>query len=369
METQLLHPIEQGLSGTILIVDDDVVNRKILGKIFSSLYNVEEAGDGREGLKKLLSSPENYCAVLLDLLMPGLSGLEVLRYLKAQEIVSSIPVFLITAETRDDVVKEAYRLGVMDVLHKPIISYVVLRRVKSVIELFSARAHLSEVVRQQNKALRVQTEEINKLNRSMIEAMATAIEFRSAEFSGHVQRISQITRILLENTAFGSGMTAQMIEDIALAAVLHDVGKITIPDTVLTKSGSLTPEEHRIMESHTVNGVGILESILSLRESGIYEYACDIARHHHEQWDGGGYPDGLAGDQISPWAQAVALADVYDALNCRRILSTSFSRELVLQTMMDKERPRFNPRLLDCFLSVENQLDELYRDIPPQSPF
>lgn len=351
-------------ANTVLIVDDDPVNRKVLGKIFSVYYQVEEAENGREGLNRLLAAPGDYCAVLLDVIMPELSGIDVVRYLNDRGMMDKIPVFLITAEQSTDVMKEAYRLGVMDVIRKPVVSYVVLRRVQSVIELFEARKHLSAVVEHQSIELLAQAEQIIQLNQGLIEALATAIEFRNEESGGHVQRISGITRVILENTGFGGGLSKEEIDNITMASIMHDVGKITIPDAVLTKPGRLTAEEYEVMKSHTVKGVTILESIPPLKNTGIYDYACDIARHHHERWDGRGYPDGLAGDQISPWAQVVSLADVYDALSCRRVYKPPFPREKVLEMIRTGECGLFNPRLLDDFLAVENLLHSMYEGLP-----
>ncbi|MCM1027008.1 MAG: HD domain-containing protein [Roseburia sp.] len=363
MEEKNLHPAQNAKSNTILIVDDDAINRKILGKIFSEYYTIQEAGDGQEGVDQLLEDEGRFCAVLLDVLMPRMSGIEVLRWMYMRDLLEKIPVFLITADRSEDMMKEAYKLGVMDVIQKPMVSYVVLRRVRSVIELFEARKHLRNVVESQSEELLKQAEKIIELNQGMIEALATAIEFRNEESGGHVQRIARITRIMLENTEFGAGLGKEEINNIALAAIMHDVGKITIPDAVLTKPGKLTPEEYEVMKSHTTRGETILERIPQLRDGGIYEYACDIARHHHERWDGKGYPDGLAGEEISPWAQVVSLADVYDALSCRRVYKPPFPRELVLEMIQTGQCGQFNPRLLESFLTVEDQLYQLYENL------
>lgn len=351
-------------SKTILVVDDDVINRRILGKLFSEYYTVIEAENGRAGLDQILRRQEEICAVLLDVQMPEMDGIEVLRRMRTLGLLEKLPVFLITAESGQGVMREAYELGVMDVISKPVISYVVLRRVRSVIELFEARKHLNNVVESQHIALLEQAERIIQLNQGLIEALATAIEFRNEESGGHVQRICAITRLFLQNTEFGAGLDEKEIENISQASIMHDVGKITIPDAVLTKPGKLTPEEYEVMKSHTVKGVTILESIPPLRNSGIYDYACDIARHHHERWDGRGYPDHLVGDQISPWAQVVSLADVYDALSCKRVYKASFPRKQVIEMITTGQCGLFNPRLLDAFLSVESRLYEFYRALP-----
>lgn len=362
METQRKLP-ESG-ANTILIVDDDAINRKLLRTLFSEFYEIKEAENGREGLEQILNPGNSFCAILLDVLMPEMNGIQVLRQMKTLNLLEKTPVFLITAESGAFIMREAYELGVMDVISKPVVPFVVRRRVRSVIELFEARKSLSTVVENQNIELLRQAEKIIQLNQGMIEALATAIEFRNEESGGHVQRISAITRIMLKNTAFGVGLNEEEINNIALAAIMHDVGKITIPDAVLTKPGKLTAEEYEIMKSHTTKGVTILEHIPQLYDSGIYDYACDIARHHHERWDGKGYPDGLVGDEISPWSQVASLADVYDALICKRVYKKSFPREQVLEMIRTGQCGLFNPRLLDSFFSVEEKVFALYQDIP-----
>ena len=345
---------------TLLIVDDDEINRAILENIFSAYYTVEEAENGRLGLERLIANPEKYCAMLLDVQMPEMDGLETLRRLQQAGLLSEVPVFLITAEASDAVMQQAYQMGVMDVISKPVVPYVVARRVNSVVELFRARKRLSSQVTRQQSELLEQAERIIRLNQGMIEALSTAIEFRSEESGDHVRRIYDITRHMLTHTPWGEGLDEHHIEQIALASIMHDVGKIAIPDAILNKPGKLTAEEFEIMKTHTTQGAQLLERIPQLRENEAYAYACDIARHHHERWDGGGYPDGLKGDEISPWAQIVSLADVYDALSCKRVYKDAFPREKVLEMIRSGACGVFNPRLLEDFFSVEEDLAKLY---------
>lgn len=345
---------------TILIVDDDEINRGILDNLFSAFYEVEEAENGKAGLEMLQENPEKYCAVLLDVVMPVMDGLEVLRHLKVAGLLEKIPVFLITAEASDSTMKEAYRLGVMDVISKPVVPYIVIRRINSIVELFRARKRLGNVVEQQQSELLLQAQKIISLNQGMIESLSTAIEFRSGESGEHVRRIREITEYILRHTEFGKGLKEEEIEEIGLGAIMHDVGKIAIPDGILNKPGRLTSEEFEIMKTHTVQGAALLEKIPQLREQGAYIYAYDIARHHHERWDGRGYPDGLKGEEISTWAQVVSIADVYDALSCKRVYKDAFPREKVIQMILDGECGAFNPKLLECFLSVEKELYQLY---------
>lgn len=356
MEQQSLNAIPR----TLLIVDDDEINRGILAHIFSDLYTIREAANGREALRIIQSAEASLCAVLLDVVMPELDGLAVLRAVQHGGVLQRLPVFLITAEARDEVMQQAYTLGVMDVISKPVVPYVVRRRVQSVVELFDARKRLSHTVEQQQSELVRRARQIVELNMGMIEALSTAIEFRDGESGEHVRRIHDITALLLTRTAMGAGLSEEEVEQIALASIMHDVGKIAIPDAILNKPGRLTAGEYEIMKTHTLRGAELLASIPQLRENRAYEYAYDIARHHHERWDGRGYPDGLRGGEISIWAQVVSLADVYDALSCKRVYKDAFDRDTVIRMICTGQCGTFNPKLLDSFLAVEPQLRRLY---------
>lgn len=344
----------------MLIIDDDEINRGILDNIFSPFYRIEEAENGRIGLNRILEKPEEYSAVLLDVVMPEMDGMEVLRHLKEHALLEKIPVFLITAEANVATMQEAYQMGVMDVISKPVVPFVVQRRVNSVVELFRARKRLGNVVEKQQSELLIQAQKIIELNQGMLEALSAAIEFRDVESGEHVRRIHDITRHLLLHTELGEGLDEEEIEQIALASIMHDVGKIAIPDAILNKPGRLTAEEFEIMKTHTIQGAHLLERIPQLRENGAYHYAYDIARHHHERWDGRGYPDGLKGDEISIWAQVVSLADVYDALSSKRVYKDAFTREKVLEMIREGQCGVFSPRLLECFFFVEDQLADMY---------
>lgn len=345
---------------TLLIIDDAEVNRAVLDSIFSPTYAVEQASNGQEGLELILRRRECICAVLLDVVMPVMDGIELLRRLAENSLLSQIPVFLITAEASSEVTRLAYDLGVVDVISKPVIPYVVERRVNSVVELYQARKRLGGVVEHQQSRLLEQAQQIVDLSIGMIEALSTAIEFRSGESGSHVRRIRDITALLLRKTELGDGLSSEQIDQIALAAVMHDVGKIAIPDAILNKPGRLTPEEFEIMKTHTVQGGILLAKIPQMRSQPIYEYAYDIALHHHERWDGRGYPEGLKGDEISVWAQIVSIADVYDALVSARVYKGAFSFEEAVQMIASGQCGVFSPRLLRCFLSVEGQLRALY---------
>ncbi len=349
-----------------MIIDDDEINREILNHLFSGSYVIQEAENGKQGLEAVLKNQHRLCAILLDVVMPEINGLEVLRRLKEANILERIPVFLITSEV-DVAVKQGYELGAMDIISKPITPYLVLRRINSVIELFEVRRKLEYRVELQEIELLEKAQKILELNQGMIEALATAIEFRNGESGDHVRRIHDITTILLSETDFCPGLTEEEIKDIALAAIMHDVGKIAISDRILEKPGKLTPDEFEIMKTHTILGGEMMEKITQLRQMGAYRYAWDIARHHHERWDGNGYPDKLNGDEITAWAQVVSIADVYDALSCKRIYKDAFPRERVLEMIRTGQCGVFNPKLLDCFFRVEPLLALLYKNLEQEN--
>ena len=344
----------------LLIIDDDAMNREILANIFEDICDSDHASNGKEGLQMIFDHQESYCAILLDVMMPIMDGIEVLEILNKQMIATKIPIFLITAERSNEVMRKGYELGVMDIIEKPVIPFVIRRRILSVVELFESRKRLAKKVEYQDWELLKKAKEIIALNEGLIEALATAIEFRDGESGNHVKRIHDITKCILTDTKLGEGLSAQEIDDIALASIMHDVGKIAIPDAILNKPGKLTKEEYEIMKLHTIKGADLLKSIPALRNANVYKYAFDIARHHHERYDGNGYPDRLKGDEISLWAQVVSLADVYDALVSKRVYKNAFSFDDAVKMIINNECGVFSPKLLSAFLEVEKDIRNIY---------
>ncbi len=344
----------------ILIIDDDLINREVLKNVFSSQYIFEEAADGEEGLEQIKRHKDKLCAIILDVKMPKLDGIEVLERISNDGITDEIPTFLITSQDDDKMVARAYCLGVMDVVSKPVTPIVIQKRVERVIELFAAREILDATLKEKEEKLAESAKVIDNLQRSTIEALATAIEFRDLESGQHVNRIYSITKYLLMNTSFGEGLSADTIESIAYGSIMHDVGKIAISDIILNKPGKLTKEEFEHMKMHTVKGYELLIQICQIQFHESYVYAAEIARHHHERWDGKGYPDGLSGDDISIAAQVVSIADVYDALVSVRVYKKSFSPDKAVEMIKNGECGVFNPKLLECFLEAEPVIRKWY---------
>ncbi len=332
---------------TILIVDDVDINRIMLAEIFRDNYEIVEASGGGEAIS-ILNSREDIAAVLLDLLMPDVNGLEVLKDMNRSGKIKHVPVFLITAADSQEMLMEGYNLGAIDVIIKPFMAQFMKCRISSVIELYAYRNELESIVQ-------AQVRQLNDFMRSTTEVLATAIEFRDCESGEHVKRICALTDELLTEVSSlypEYYLPREDIDKIVTSAVLHDVGKIAIPDSILNKPGKLTAEEFEIMKQHTVKGCELLSRIPNVMDAKVFKYAYDICKHHHERWDGRGYPDGLKGDDVSIWAQVVAVADVYDALTSPRVYKKAFSHQKAVDMIFNEECGVFNPKVLTAFQNI-----------------
>jgi len=336
---------------TILIVDDIDINRTILAEIFSNDYNIIEAANGRQAIE-IINSGIHLSAILLDLIMPEISGLDVLKEMNRTRKIKSIPVFLITAAESENTLLEGYNLGAIDVITKPFMTRFLQCRVNNVVELYEHRNKLQNIIEKQ-------VERLNQMNQSVVETLASVIEFRDCESGEHVRRIGKLTGLLMTELSAAYPeyyLPKEEIDKIVTSSVLHDIGKIAIPDKILNKPGRFTKEEFEIMKQHTIKGCEILQRMPDIMDNGVYYYSYDICRHHHERWDGKGYPDGLCGDAISIWAQVVSVADVYDALTSVRVYKDAYSSETAVKMITDGECGVFNPKVLVAFKNILNKL-------------
>ena len=284
--------------------------------------------------------------------MPLMDGFAVLDYMKEHELIEKIPVILITSETIGDSEDKAYTYGVADVIHKPFYPHIVKKRSRNIIELYQNKKNMELRLKEQEETLLAQQREMNENNELMIDALSSIVESRSAETGEHTRRIKYYTRLLLKYVMkyFPKyGLTNTQMDLIARASVLHDIGKIGIPDAILLKPGALTGEEYEIMKTHTTIGYDVLQKFYRDKTSEFARYCYEICRHHHERWDGNGYPDHLAGDDIPLSAQVVAIADVYDALISPRVYKSSYATEVAFEMIMNGECGQFSPDILECF--------------------
>lgn len=337
----------------ILIVDDEEINRAILMEMFEGEdeYELLEASNGSEAVSRIEEN-DGIVLIMLDVVMPIMDGFKVLEYMQAHGLLNAVPVILITGETVVDSEDKAYSFGVADVIHKPFFPHIVKRRSKNIIELYQNKRNMELRLKEQEEEIRAQEKEIRETNEFMIDALSSVVESRSAETGDHTKRIKFYTRIMasyLMKHFPKYGLTYAQVDAISRASVLHDIGKIGISDVILLKPGRLTNEEFEIMKTHTTIGCDMLEKMYRKQDTEFYRYCYDICRHHHERWDGRGYPDHLVGDQIPVSAQVVAVADVYDALVSPRVYKGSFSSEKAFEMILNGECGQFSPDIMECF--------------------
>lgn len=329
----------------ILIADDVDMNRELLMDIFEDQYEIVEARDGEEAMQAIHEHGTDLSAVLLDLYMPNVDGLSVLRTMQAHQELNKIPVLLITADYDPKIERECLELGAMDFIKKPYNAMLVEQRVRNAVSLYTYKNHLEDKVEEQTAKLR-------RRNRNMAILLGNLVESRNLESGEHVQRVSSYTRALAEQLVQDDpeyGFTKERIEIITDAAVLHDVGKIAVSDTILLKPGRFTPEEFEIMKTHTTLGAEYLKSVRNIWEEDYFAVCYNIAKYHHERYDGKGYPEGLAGDEIPIEAQLVSVADVYDALIEERCYKKPIPKDQACEMIVNGECGTFSPKILECF--------------------
>ena len=309
----------------ILIADDSEINRALLKEILGDGYDYLEAEDGAAAVE-LMRQRTDISLLLLDLMMPGMDGFDVLRVMKYHAWLDEIPVIVISATEDTANIERAYDLGVTDYIRRPFERIMVLRRVKNVLMLYAKQKRLTRLVTDQ-----VYEKEHNSV--LMISILSHVVEFRNSESGLHVLHIRT-------------------------ASALHDIGKIVIPEEILNKPGRLTAEEFAIIKNHTVAGAQMLQDLGQsiARDEPLLQVAHAICRWHHERWDGNGYPDRLKGDEIPIAAQVVALADVYDALTSERCYKHAYDHDTALRMILNGECGAFNPLLLDCLQKSSEQL-------------
>ncbi len=347
----------------LLVVDDVEINRAILNELFSKDFEVLEAENGQAALEVLSREKSEIAIVLLDLVMPGKDGFAVLREMNETGLIQQVPVILITGEDDDEKALQGYALGASDLVHKPFNPDIITRRVGNVVDLYAYKNSLEQKLNEQKITLEKQAAKLQKSNLFLVDALSTTVEFRNIESGEHIKRIRALVGILLEQMSEYYPLSAEQIVQISSAASLHDIGKIAIPDSVLLKPGPLTQEEFEVMKTHSLRGCEILDSLKYDKTDEYFGYCYDICRHHHERWDGRGYPDKLKGDEISIWAQATSLADVYDALTSRRVYKAAYTHKEATRMILNGECGAFNPKMLQCFMEVEDSLLEKIREV------
>ena len=342
---------------TILIADDAELNREMIKFIFDEQYSIIEAQDGEQAINIIMENSDKICLIFLDLLMPKKSGLDVLRFMNDADYIDFIPVIMITGEATDETDEKAYEYGASDIIYKPFAPNVVMRRAKNIMELFEHRIYLERKLEKRTRQLRESREKLERSNEFLINALSSVVEFRSLESGEHIQRVKYFTKLFLKYIMKiypEYNITKEQAALIVNASALHDIGKIAIPDSILLKPGRLNEEEFAEMKKHTIYGCELLEKFKQ-EDNEFYQYCYDICRHHHERYDGNGYPDKLVGEDIPIWAQVVSIVDVYDALVSKRVYKAAYAVEEAVRMIKDDECGVFSPKILDCFEMAKSE--------------
>ena len=338
----------------ILIADDSEMNRELLAAILEEEYDIIQVNDGVQAVDCLQRQAEEISLLLLDIVMPHMDGFEVLSYMNKEHWIDAIPVVIISSENSPIYIKRGYDLGATDFIGKPFDANMVLRRSANAILLGAKQRRMTSIVSNQ-------IYEREKSSKLMLNILSHIVEFRNGESGLHVLHIQTITEMLLrqlvqkENNRYA--LSKEQIRMITTASALHDIGKISIPDEILNKPGRLTAEEFAVIKGHSMAGANMLSELpLDQKEEPLVKTAYEICRWHHERYDGGGYPDGLKGEEIPVSAQVVALADVYDALTSERCYKDAYSHEKAIEMILAGQCGAFNPLMLECLLDISSSL-------------
>jgi len=348
---------------SILVIDDTPGNLSLLNQLLREHYRVRLANSGPRGLELAAMAPPDL--ILLDIMMPDMDGYQVFQRLQSDPATRRIPVIFLTAKVGAEDEERGLAMGAVDFIHKPIAPSVVLARVRTHLQIRHWQTFLEDKSAWLQQEVESRVSEVFRLQEATIRVMVSLAEFRDECTGNHIRRTQDYVRLLadyLSRQPRDAGfLTPEQIDRIAKASPLHDIGKIAIPDHILLKPGRHTPEEFAIMQTHSVKGESML--LRSLHEMGgdnaMLRFACQIARSHHERWDGGGYPDGLAGEAIPLAARLMAVADVYDALRSRRPYKKAFDHAEAVDIIVQGKGSHFDPLLVEAFLALQGVFSEI----------
>jgi response regulator RpfG family c-di-GMP phosphodiesterase len=329
--------------------------------------------NGFLGVEAANSQP--FDLVILDVDMPVLTGLEALRKLRENPPIPNLKIMMISGNKSGDEMARLLGAGADDYLNKPFTVVQFQQRVKAALRLKQAQdrsellnQHLLAINAEQDKLLTARDCDLVHARNALVLALAKLVGHRDNETGAHLVRLQRYSRVLAEEAAtspqFASQIDPNFVEMLECCAPLHDIGKLGLPDHILLKPGKLTPDERVLMQAHTTIGADTLGDVA--KQHGFarifLQMAIDITRHHHERFDGTGYPDGLAGTAIPLSARVVALADVYDALRSRRVYKPALSHSSAVQIMTDASNGHFDPGLLQVFLRCAPRFEQIFKD-------
>jgi putative two-component system response regulator len=349
---------------TVLVVDDTPANLTLLANVLNKTYRVQLATSGAKALEITRRGAPDL--IVLDVMMPEMDGFEVCRQLKADARTRDVPVLFLTALSSPEDETRGFEAGAADFVHKPFNPATVLARVRTQLALKSSQDALRERAAWLGDELGRRQHEVELLRDTTLFMMVSLAEFRDSDTGHHIQRtqlyVRTLGRWLAAQPDAPLELTPVAIDELAKAAPLHDIGKIAIPDSILLKPGPLDAAEWVVMKTHTTQGADLLRRAVARLgpEAGpLLHYGIQIAQHHHERWDGSGYPDGLAGAAIPLAARLMAVADVYDALISRRPYKEPMPHDEAMARISRDAGTHFDPQLVQGLQACADELQQI----------
>lgn len=340
---------EDTLSDWILVVDDDPANLKMAGFILGKAQmRVSCLKSGADAVQFLQNNRPDL--ILLDIHMPGMDGVETMLTIRENEAMADIPVIFLTADDDSSMEKRGLEVGAMDFIRKPFVPEVLLLRVRHIIDLSRLQADLEHEVRKKTQELEAQHEKVERISMQIVKALSGAVDAKDTYTNGHSLRVAEYAMEIARRV----GLPQKMQEDIYMMGLLHDVGKIGVPDAIINKPSHLTDDEYNVVMNHPVMGARILKNIKD------FPRLVTGARWHHERYDGKGYPDGIDGENIPLEARIIAIADAYDAMSSRRSYRDVLSQEVVRAEIEKGQGTQFDPKLTEIVLAMIDE-DEDYQ--------
>jgi putative two-component system response regulator len=356
----------------IMVVDDTPQNLRLLENLLSERgYHVFALPDGEMALAAAAKNPPDL--ILLDIDMPGLNGYQVCKRLKSDASLAEIPIIFISAlsETADKV--RAFEAGGVDYVTKPIKFDEVAARVATHLKIRALQASLEEHNRRLEEIVAAQVKKISESQMATIFALAKLAENRDTDTGGHLERVQEYCRVLAtelkKGSCYGDIIDDDFIANIYQASPLHDIGKVAVPDMVLLKPGRLNPDEFEVMKTHVSIGAETLMAVLErYPENAFVRMGIDIARYHHERWDGAGYPEGISGDRIPLSARVMAVVDVYDAFRSDRCYRSGLTHEATRRIILEGSATQFDPVIAEKFQELESVFRKIYEETARKRP-
>jgi len=348
---------------TVMVVDDTPANLKLLEEMLSGEgYRALMFPSGSLALKAAVRNPPDL--ILLDIMMPEMDGFETCRRLKEDSATQEIPVIFLSALNDTESKVKAFSMGGVDYVTKPFQFSEVKTRVETHIALRRSQTLLKRQNQHLEEMIQEKVREISESQLATIFAVSKLAESRDDETGWHIERTRifcrDLAQKLADTSSYGAEITSDFIENIYHASPLHDIGKVGITDNILLKPGRLTAEEFEIMKTHTLIGASTLQTVYQKYPGNAFlSMGIDIALSHHEKWDGSGYPDGLAGEQIPLSARIMAIADVYDALRSKRPYKEPFSHEKSSAIIREGAGRHFDPQVVEAFIALEPELADI----------